>query len=118
MSCGLLQQVDSLFGREEGGFFRVDTDADDERIDEARGPLDHIEVTEGDRIEGAGVNGDAGIGMGHGGENVEYQVSKAKLQASTRTDSSCFGIEPGCVACGDRRSRRRRGRVSEQRSGL
>jgi hypothetical protein len=58
-------KIHSFLGREQRLFLDVDADADDQAIDQAAGPVDHIDVAESNGVERAGVNGGAGIVFGH-----------------------------------------------------
>ena len=51
--------LDALVDVEERRLVDVDADADDEVIEEQPAPLDHVEMTERDRVEGPGEDGRA-----------------------------------------------------------
>ena len=48
----------ALLHREKGLFGGIDHHADDQLIEDAGGPLDEIQMPQGDRVKAAGINGD------------------------------------------------------------
>lgn len=52
----LLYQFHPFFCRKQRSFFRVDPDGDDHAVEQAIGSVDDVDMPEGDRVEGAGVD--------------------------------------------------------------
>ena len=46
--------------REHGLLFDIDADGDDQSVEKPARPLDHVQMSQGDRIERSGIDGDAG----------------------------------------------------------
>ena len=67
---GFADELHPFGQRKDGLLFRVDANADDDRVEDSAGPLDDVEMTEGDRVERSGVDGGAAVGgvLDHGGE--------------------------------------------------
>ena len=85
-----------LLRREQRLLLDVDADADDQPVEEPARPLHHVQMAEGDRVEGAGIDGDAGrkLGIGHGG-SVAMDVERERVTAcSARINTSLDAVKP------------------------
>jgi hypothetical protein len=57
VSADLAEHLHPLLHGEERIFLRVEQQGDDQAVEEARGPLDEVEVAVGDRVERPRVDG-------------------------------------------------------------
>ena len=97
---GVAQQLHALVDGEEPGLAGVHQHGDDELVVEAGGPVDDVDVTVGDRVEGSGADGTP-----H--EKRPYRSRASPYRRSRRPIEGCRPLE-GLLAAGRAPPRRPR----------
>ena len=108
----LAEQVHALVDGEEAGLAGVDQHRDDQLVVEAGGPVDDVDVTVGDRVEGSGADGTPHEERPYRSRASPYRRSRRPTRgvghskASSRLDRSttttALGRQPPAARRGDR----------------